>query len=1063
MTSPSTQGASNIIQLLLPEQGRSQAERLSRALQQDYVSIEERDLNQLFDMLKRLSEQLQFYSDNPNTNHAKTNWSAFFPFELGQASQWLSQNKGKVEPHLALISVFLEQYIAGPVQQQNNIKQAYINFYYQHVLRFTQHAAKPEHAHVLLSLKKGAAPVVISPQDKLLAGKREDGSVIYAAPITDTIINHAQILQLRSVFAPSLSPAMLKVAPIANSSDGLGAKFEHGQEQWCAFGHAQLPATEIGFALSSSILQLAEGLRLINVNIMLTEPVSTQILSLNSVFKVFLSGEKGWTPSQFASASLNGKVLSLTIELAPNIPAIVPYLPKLHGFSLDTTEPVMQCVVDTYAENSALSDIYLAHIESISINVQVTGVSQSLSIESDIGQVNSGSAFLPFGSSPVKGSVLKLRSREVFGKRLQNVTANLTWKNPPSSLSSRYTGYDIYDTGKSYKTKPSSLNNRYFTASAQFTDAEGRHISRTAVALFNETDAKKMQPISISEQNKTNKPLANAANYVTLLSAYKSKWAEKQYADLTKVSSQYGLKTTSLPTSENALSKRVKQNDSGLELTLNTDFFHREYHKAYVKNVIAAASDLSIAMLSEPYTPELSGVSLDYAAYTRPVLFYSGSVQAFTNDELRFYHLDCFGQRREHAHQRQQLAFVSDKRVGLFAARQGSASLYIGLKGLTAGDSCQLFFQVVEGSADPSLMPAAITWSVLCDNYFQTLSNKALIYDTTNSLQTSGLVSLILPSEATSEHTLMPSELIWLRLSITGNSAAVCKLRTVHTNGIEVVGTLAFTPSDGEPLAPLTDKLLAGSISKFETSKPAINTVIQPYDGFDGAQAESTDNFSARVSARLRHKDRALSVWDYESMVLEQFPNIHRVKTVPHSQPGNWRSPGNVTILVVPYLDITSSAEPLRPKVSLHTIQQIKAFLQTRCAMQAVLHVINPTYVSIRMTLQVAFTAGASVNFYRVQLNNALLTFFSPWMQNPSAQTKGASSLASPQFGGRVYKSVVLNFIEELPYVDYVTNVVMQVSFDQIHWQNDSNEVKPLAPDQILSSAQNHVITQVTE
>ena len=1059
MTSPSTQGASNIVQLLLPEQGRSQAERLIKALQQDYVAIEERDLDQLFDMLKKLSQQLQFYTHTPNTSDA--NWSAFFPFELGQASQWITQNQGKVEPHLALISVFLEQYIAGPVVQQNNIKQSYIDFYYQQVLRFTQHSAKPEHAHVLLSLKKGAIPLLISAQDKLLAGKRENGSVIVAAPIKDTVINHAQVLELRSVFAPAQSPAKVKVAPIANSSDGFGAKFEKGQQQWSAFGHTQLQASEIGFAFSSAILRMAEGLRRISLSIELTASVTTQTRSLNSVFKVFLSSEKGWTTSQFASASVQGKTLSLSLELSRSEAAIVPYSSALHGFSLDTAEPVMHCVVDKDAQNSILKDIYLAHVESVSINVEVTGVVKSLNIESDTGKVNTDTTFLPFGSSPKKGSVLSLRNSEIFSKRLQSVTANLTWKNPPSKLSSLYANYDTY---AAYTKNPSSRSNSYFTANAQFTDGEGRQISSTALELFNEIDATKVQPISISEPNKSNKPLASTSNYAALLGAYKGKWAQKQYSDLTKVSPQFNVPPKSSKKLAITSTKQVDDTtDNSFQITLNKDFFHDEYRKAYVKNVIAAASAPELAIISEPYTPELSAISLDYVAYTRPVSFTNDSAQAFANDELRFFHLDCFGQRREHAHQRQQLAFVNDKRIGLFAAKVEAGALYIGLSGISAGDSCQLLFQVVEGSADPSLVPGVITWSVLCDNYFQVLDNKALIYDTTNSLQTSGLVSLILPSEATTENTLMPSALVWIKLSITGSPASVCKLRTVHTNAIEVVAELAFEQSDSEPLPAPADRLFAGSISKFEKSKPAIKTITQVYDGFGGANPESTDNFSARVSARLRHKDRALSLWDYESLVLEQFPNIHRVKTVPHSQPGNWRSPGNVTVLVVPYLDVTTSAEPLRPKVSIHTMQQINDFLSRRSAMQAVLHVINPSYVSVRMTLQVAFISGADVNFYREQLNNELQTFFAPWMQNISGENIGATSVFSPQFGGRVYKSVVLNFIEELPYVDYVTNVLMQASFDQVHWQNDSHEVKPLAPDQILTSAQNHVITQVNE
>lgn len=1047
MTSSSTQGAIPIVQLLLPEQGRSQAQRLARALHKDYVAIEERNQDQLFDILKKLAQQLKFYSNNPNVSDA--DWTAFFPFEFGQANEWLAENNGKVEPHLALIKVFLDQFITGPVAEQNNLQQAYIDFYYEQVLRFTKQRAVPEHAHLVLALKKGAAKVLVGPQDKLIAGKREDGSTIFVQPIKNTVINNAQVVEMRSVFTPMQSPATVKVAPIANSADGLGENFDGYEAQWSAFGHDNLPTAEVGFALSSPILSLAEGRRLITLNITFTEAVSKVKRSLNSVFKVFLSSNKGWTNSRFATASVSGKVLSFSIELDESEAAVVPYSADLHQFSFDTVDPVIQCVVDKDAQNSLLADIYQAHIESIAISVEVSDV-RALNIVSDIGPASANSAFLPFGPSPQKGSVFSVNSSEVFSKRLKEVTANLSWKNAQTNLANLYSGYS------SYESMPSPLSNSYFTANASFTDGEGRQSNVIARELFDSNDAKLVQSIIFSEESSSNKSLAVTSNYANSLGDFNSKWAKTKFSALALVSPQFSLGATSANKESLKSKAALNTRNNGLRFTLNKSFFHDKYRKVYLKNVIAAASDPNIALVSEPYTPELASVSLNYSAYTRPNSFTNGSAQTFANDELRLFHLDCFGQRREHAHQRQQLDFVDDKRIGLFAAKTETGAFFIGLSGLLAGDSCQLLFQVLEGSADPSLSPAKIVWSVLCDNYFQTLNSNALLFDSTDNLQTSGIVSIVLPKESTTEHTLMPKGLVWLKLSINGSAKSVCKLRTVHSNAIEVVGELAFESAN-------VDVMAAGSISKFEKSRPNIKSLTQPYDGFGGASEESADDFSARVSARLRHKGRALSSWDFESMVLEHFGNIHRVKALAHSQPGNWRSPGNVTILVVPYINVSTAAEPLTPKVSIHTINEVRSLLASRCAMQVKLHVINPSYIKVRMTLQVAFVEGTDINFYIEELNKALQTFFAPWSQRDSAESSSVSPLMSPQFGGRIYKSVVLDFIEEQPYVDYITHVAMQASFDGINWENDANEVKPNSPDQIITSALKHSITQVSQ
>ena len=46
-------------------------------------------------------------------------------------------------------------------------------------------------------------------------------------------------------------------------------------------------------------------------------------------------------------------------------------------------------------------------------------------------------------------------------------------------------------------------------------------------------------------------------------------------------------------------------------------------------------------------------------------------------------------------------------------------------------------------------------------------------------------------------------------------------------------------------------------------------------------------------------------------------------------------------------------------------------------------------------------------------LQQAITRFLSPWVS-----TEGGT----PSFGGKIYKSVLINFIEEQPYVDYVTD-----------------------------------------
>ncbi|MGQ8364225.1 hypothetical protein [Glaciecola sp. 1036] len=1025
----------DIVQLLLPEQGRSRPQRLPQGLASDYVKIDERQEAEYFDFIKELSAKIKFYSNDPEITD--NNWGNFFDFAQGQSESWFEQHDGQISPHLSLLKVFVEKLIEGPIQQQNTFLNSYVNYYYQDVLRFSKNKASPDHAHVIISLKNASQPVLISTEQAFLAGKDEFNNPILANPTMDTVINLGQIAEKRTIYVDDLDKPGIKIAPIADSFDGLGEDFPEDKKVWSGFGHQDLTACEIGFALSSSLLNLAEGEREISIELTLASTLSKNETNFDSVFKVYLSSEEGWTQGVFASAVAKGNLLTLTVRLDVEAPAIVNYSQDLHGFSLDANAPVVQVTIDSESTHPLLSKIYKAHIDEVKLRVDVTGVT-NIQAKSDAGLVSTNSAFFPFGTNPKAGSEFSITSDEIFSKRLAEVKVNIEWKKAPRYLSSIYTAYHEYETHV-----PELLSNEYFTADASVVDGNNRNLSQRNVSLFSTSDARAQQQITVSENPPIGPKILNFLDYTSVLGSYQSLWAQKRYGQISLISPMFSAVNTS---------KTKKKYNRRLSFVLDKSFFHEEYRKAYVKSVMAA-KDVDSSIVSEPYTPEIGAISVDYQAYTQSVKIAGSKSADFANDAIRFYHLDCFGQRREHSYQRSQMPFAVDPRVSLFPYKTEKGSLLLGLENLQPGDSCQLLFKVVEGSANPSLVPADITWSVLCDNYFKPLDEKSLIFDHTQGLQTTGIVRVIFPKEATTEHSLMPSGYLWIKLAITGSAASVCQLEDIFANAIEVVAVQDEAQMNAT-------KIASGAISKLQKTVSAIKKIEQPFAGFGGQSVESDDDFAARVSARLRHKDRAITLWDYESMILANFPQIHRVKALPHARPGHWQAPQHITLLVVPYVEMESSSEPLTPKVSTHTLESIKDLLLQKSAMQAQLHVVNPSYVYVRMQFQVRFMPGIDFNFYQQELNDALVSLFAPWT-NDSANAE--DTLSSPKFGGRVFKSVVMDFIEELPYVDFITQVVMQASEDGSAFYEDTNSLKAMSPDQILTSASEHLITEVTD
>ena len=74
---------------------------------------------------------------------------------------------------------------------------------------------------------------------------------------------------------------------------------------------------------------------------------------------------------------------------------------------------------------------------------------------------------------------------------------------------------------------------------------------------------------------------------------------------------------------------------------------------------------------------------------------------------------------------------------------------------------------------------------------------------------------------------------------------------------------------------------------------------------------------------------------------------------------------------------------------------------------------------------------------------------------------RGAASAKTPlRFGGRVYASTLLNFIEELPYVDYVTDFKL-LTEDEAGTLAPVDHADPLTPDAMLVSDASHDIGEV--
>jgi len=140
----------------------------------------------------------------------------------------------------------------------------------------------------------------------------------------------------------------------------------------------------------------------------------------------------------------------------------------------------------------------------------------------------------------------------------------------------------------------------------------------------------------------------------------------------------------------------------------------------------------------------------------------------------------------------------------------------------------------------------------------------------------------------------------------------------------------------------------------------------------------------------------------------------------------------------------------LQPRVDIDTLASIARFVRERCGPQVEVHVKNPRYQTVRLSFDVKFHRGLDFHYHRLRLSTDLTRFLSPWAFDAKTHVS---------FGGRIYRSVLLDFVEELDYVDYVTEFRMLTGTDGA--VEERAEAAPVRPDVILVSDASHRIGEV--
>ncbi|HVY04706.1 MAG TPA: baseplate J/gp47 family protein [Burkholderiales bacterium] len=1004
----------DILEYLNGRVGQAQEDRLPAELARDFARVEDRNAAELHDYLARLAPGVPFFVPQADDVVADGNWSGLLSAGLP------ADRTGNTPPHLGLLAAFLKLYRV-PRTAMNGFTARHLEFFYERVLDFIRRPPRADRAHLVVELKKGAAPVEIGPQHTFSGGKDAAGVELVYGATGRTVINQAKVAALCSVNVDPAAGGSVRFAPQAASADGLGAALPAQEPKWPPFGvprDFEIPRAPIGFAVAAPVLSMKEGTRRVTLRLELASlPAELAGSALAARLEAFATGATRWLGPYDLQATSSGAVLSLVFTVDAGDEAVSNYDATVHGHAFAAGAPVVQVLLrsDVPHGYQLLKPLI---VRAVDVSVRVEGV-KTLQLESDLGTLDPRRAFQPFGPQPVPGSRFLIGCPEALGKKLASLSLEMHWLGLPGDFATQYEGYSNPPTQDGVKVQVAMQDAGGWQTSASEKHALFEGLSDGVSRLdFSPTGS------GPSRGGAWGGATQVRTTHMQALSTGSSAWLKQAaYREYLRMP-VFGFATAAAP-----------QNRPGfITLKLATDLGHAEYRSKLLQRTPLA---------HEPYTPTVGELSLSYDAASGRADLETASEAAFVATELGFFHVGCYGQRREHAYLRSQFDFVDDSRVPLFPTYPDEGELLIGLSGIGAGDGTSLLFEVSQGSADPEADAPVVGWAVLCDNHFKPLAGGDAVRDGTDNLLSSGLVSITLPGEATTSNSFLPAGLLWIKASVRRQPGAVCSLLQVAANAIEVQ-RLAGGDSAGREWTALP----AGRIAKLKTPLASVKGVVQPFASFGGATAESPPALDTRASERLRHRGRCISAWDYERTVLGAFPEIRKAKCIQHcAGHGAWLDPGNVMVVVVPDLRNRNAIDPLQPRADAGTLSRIRQSLQARAPMGIGIQVRNPRYERVRADFRVRFREGFEFNYYARQLRRMLVVHLSPWTQDPG------ESIA---FGNVVYKSALIDFVEEVDFVDYVTDFHMYHVRGGPQDSTDVNEARASTPDAILVSDASH-------
>lgn len=937
------------------------------------------------------------------------------------------------QPHTAMYITFVLLFKKFQANV-NALSQKHLDFYYRQVLQELPGQGKDSSAIVYFKLLPNVENTRIPGDLKLSAGKlfgsKEELYFYTKKPFVAYSIGIEEINTLFFNYSKVIDVGVSEplISSVTKNNVWNDGKKRSDIKDWKLFGAGQYAQWDaninpdkiaaFGFVVQSPALLLEEGYRSITLKINLDEnarntlwkyideiATNRSLMKSTVIAEIFESGldvsyssDLGWENAGECMVTGTEEENSISINFKLDISA-----PAVATFKKDNTLewPALKMMLNPYAPVYLYSFLKGINVKSIEIKVDVKGV-RKLSLYNNVSKITPGKPFDLFGPRPEKGSYFMVGKPELFIKKIDALDVQLNWLSLPTEeggFTSYYNNYSYPFENSSFQLTPQVLQNGVWNT-----------LETQTTPLFNEK--------SIVDKG------GYAATVLEESTDFTLPVNELDWVNPSAVPSPlvYGI---------DSISGFFKFVLSSPDPGFGFDLYQKDFTQVALAN---AKNKTEYAYPNKPISPKISDIVVNYSASDTLTFEDSLSEDAAINRGV-FQHITPFTTEN----------IIKDRIVNgskLLFDYQNEAYFFMGLTNVVEETTVSVYFQLFTINQVADTANRKITWEYFNVNRWEKLKESNIILDGTSGFLKSGIIELTLP-KATAKTLAAHNNIYWLRVSTNTQVASYPKVKGIYMNAAEVYAR--DTPPE------LRGKVVPnGSISKIVTKHPFLKGVAQPGFSRGGIAVETQDEYYLRVSERLRHKGRAVSIWDYEHLILQRFASVFAVKCTNLNE--NFEPvPGKVNVIVLSKHWTNKN----RYYYNSDQLIEMENYLKPKTNQFVQLKVVNPVEEYLLVNVAVRFNKDDVGGYYLNQLNTDIVSFLSP----NSYVENGLAGI-----GGSISRSSIISFIQNLDYIADVKYMSVEhiivkggnrYLFD-VH--EDNREIRVSSPGAMLISVEQHNI-----